>query len=252
MSDGGRAGALGPAVFGMLGLLALGGALPAVAYEAGPVSHGGRIVGTVRYAGTPPPRGVLEVTRDTAVCGSTAKLASDLVVGSNGGLQYVVVALRDVVTGKPFDAAPPTLDQRGCEYRPHVLLVPAGRELTILNSDNIMHNIHTYSLHPEAPANPPLNRAQPKFKTAMTETFHAPEFLRVGCDVHRWMQAWIVVVDHPYYAVTDASGEFTLTDVPPGKYQLQLWHETLGAVTRSVSVGPGATATVRLEMPSPR
>ena len=252
MSVRGRAGALGSAMVGMLGLVALGGLSRVVAYEAGPVSDGGRIVGTVRFAGTPPPRGVLEVTRDTAVCGNTAKLAPDLVVGPNGGLQDVVVALRDVRAGKPFAAEPPTLDQRGCEYRPHVLLVPAGRELTILNSDNIMHNIHTYSLRPEAPANPPLNRAQPKFKTAMTETFHAPEFLRVGCDVHRWMQAWIVVVDHPYYAVTDANGEFTLTDVPPGEYQLHFWHETVGGVTRPVSVGPAATATVRLEMPSPR
>lgn len=123
----------------------LGGVHLAAAYEAGPVAGGGRIVGTVRYAGAPPARGTLEVTKD-----------------------------------------------------------------------NIMHSIHNYSLHPEAPANPPLNRAQPKFKTAVTETFAAPEIPRVGCDVHRWMQAWIVVVDDPYYAVTDTQGEFVLVDVPPG------------------------------------
>lgn len=250
MGDRGHAGALGSAMVGIIGLLALGGVHPAAAYEAGPVAGGGRIVGVVRYDGAPPPRGALEVTKDTAVCGSTAKLAPDLVVGANGGLQYAVVSLRDVAAGKPFAADAPTLDQRGCEYRPHVLLVPAGRELTILNSDNIMHNIHTYSLRPEAPANPPLNRAQPKFKTAMTETFEAPEILRVGCDVHRWMQAWIVVVAHPYHAVTDAQGEFVLADVPPGEYQLWVWHEHLGEVTRSVTLARGATATVGVVMPA--
>ena len=195
-----------------------------------------------------PSRGVLEVTKDEAVCGSTAKLANDLVVGPSGGLQYAVVSLRGVAAGKPFDGAPATLDQRGCEYTPHVVIVPAGKDLSILNSDGVLHNIHTSSLRPEAAANPPVNRAQPKFKTSMTETFRAAETLRVSCDVHRWMQGWIVVADHPYYAVTDAEGRFTLADVPPGDYQLDVWHETLGEMTKSVSVAAGATSTVAAEM----
>lgn len=249
MGDRGRAGGRGPALVGILGLLVLGAVRAVGAYEVVAVVDGGRILGTVRHAGMPPPRGALEVTRDRAVCGHTAKLTPDLVVGASGGIQWAVASLHRVAAGKPFALDSPILDQRGCEYRPHVVLVPAGRPLTILNSDNIMHNIHTYSLHPEAAANPPLNRAQPKFKTAMTETFAAPEILRVGCDLHRWMQAWIVVMEHPYYAVTDAQGEFVLSDVPPGTYELQVWHERLGMVARSVSIPPGATQSVRVELP---
>jgi plastocyanin len=244
MMGNARAGAMGSAMVGLLGLLAA----RSMAYSAAPVVGGGSVTGTIRYAGPVPSRGVLEVTKDQAVCGSTAKLANNLVVGPSGGLQYAVVSLRGVAAGKPFDGAPVTLDQRGCEYAPHVVIVPAGKDLSILNSDGVLHNIHTSSLRPDAAANPPVNRAQPKFKTSMTETFRAAETLRVSCDVHRWMQGWIVVVDHPYYAVTDAAGRFTLADVPPGDYQLDVWHETLGAITKPVSVAAGATSTVAAEM----
>ena len=248
MGDRGRAEAVGSAMVGIVGLLAVATTVAGGGYEPGPVANGGGITGAVRYVGPPPPRGTLEVTKDTAVCGATAKLATDLVVGPSGGLQYAVVSLRGIAAGKPFDQTPPTLDQRGCEYAPHVVIVPAGRELTILNSDGVLHNLHTASLHPDAAANPPVNRAQPKFKTSMTETFAAPEILRATCDVHGWMKGWIVVADHPYYAVTDAQGRFALSDVPPGDYQLHVWHETLGERSQPVSVAPGATTTVTAEM----
>ena len=108
MMGNARAGAMGSAMVGILGLLAA----RCMAYDAAPVGNGGTITGTIHYAGPVPSRGVLEVTKDEAVCGSTAKLANDLVVGSSGGLQYAVVSLRGLAAGKPFDGAPATLDQR--------------------------------------------------------------------------------------------------------------------------------------------
>ncbi|HSP96463.1 MAG TPA: hypothetical protein VL049_04365 [Candidatus Dormibacteraeota bacterium] len=87
------------------------------------------------------------------MCGATATLATDLVVGPPGGLQYAVVSLRGIAAGKPFDQAPATLDPRGCEHTPHVVVVPAGQALTILNSDGALHNIHTAGLHPDMAAN---------------------------------------------------------------------------------------------------
>ena len=249
MSVRGRAGAVGSAMVSVVGVLAVAAVGAEPAYRPGPVTDGGSISGTVRYGGPPPSRGALEVTKDTAVCGATAKLANDLVVGEDGGLQYAVVSLRGVAAGKPFDSGSPTLDQRGCEYVPHVVVVPVGRGLTILNSDGVLHNIHTSGLRPDASANPPVNRAQPKFKTSMTETFDAPETIRVSCDVHDWMQGWIVVAAHPYYAVTDAAGRFTLTDVPPGSYQLNVWHETLGERTQAVTLAPAGAVRVAVEMP---
>jgi plastocyanin len=227
-----------------LGIIALMVAVTAHAYEAGPVSDGGTVAGTIRYAGLPPSRGTLAVTKDVAVCGQTAKLAAELVVGADGGLRNAVVRLRNIVAGKPFGAASPTLDQRGCEYAPHVVLVPVGRPLTILNPDGILHNIRTAGQPPATEINRPRNRAQPKFKTSMTEVFEQPEFIRVSCDVHRWMQAWIVVEAHPYYAVTDAAGHFALSEVPAGTYELSIWHETLGETVRPVTVSPGGRAEI--------
>ena len=248
MDRRGRAEAVGSAMVGIIGLLAVAAPRRPPDTMPGRWSTAGRSRARCATSARRRRAATLEVTKDTAVCGATAKLATDLVVGPSGGLQYAVVSLRGIAAGKPFDPAPPTLDQRGCEYAPHVIIVPAGRELTILNSDGVLHNIHTASLHPDAAANPTVNRAQPKFKTSMTETFSAPEILRATCDVHGWMKGWIVVADHPYYAVTDAQGRFALSDVPPGDYQLHVWHETLGELTQPVSVAPGATTTVAAEM----
>jgi len=174
-----------------------------------------------------------------------------LALGSGNTMGNILVWVsKGLPAGKAFPVpkTPVVLDQNGCQYKPHVMGIMVGQTYRILNSDGVLHNIHTSSLRPEAAANPPVNRAQPKFKTSMTETFRAAETLRVSCDVHRWMQGWIVVADHPYYAVTDAEGRFMLADVPPGDYQLDVWHETLGEMTKSVSVADGATSTVAAEM----
>jgi hypothetical protein len=142
-----------------------------------------------------------------------------------------------------MEKSTPVLDQNGCEYVPHVRAFPAGSEVEIKNSDGILHNIHTYS-----EKNAPINRAQPKFKKVIKETFKAPEVVKVTCDAHNWMLGWFVVQDHPYYAVTDDKGAFKLTDVPPGDYELKVWHETLGEKTQKVTVGGGAEASANFEL----
>jgi plastocyanin len=216
----------------------------AAAYEAGPVSNGGSISGTVKYKGTPPTRAKLEVNKDTDVCGAGGeKLSRELVVGADGGVQYAVVSIPGIAKGKPFADTKPVLDQKGCEYQPHIVLMPAGGELDIENSDGILHNIHTYS-----DKNPPVNRAQPKFKKSITETFKDPERIKLSCDVHGWMQGWLIVEDDPYYAVTDEKGAFKITDVPPGDYEVKVWQEKLGESTQKITVKPGADTVVNFEL----
>jgi len=136
-----------------------------------------------------------------------------------------------------------TLDQKDCRYAPHVVISPAGTELNIVNSDGILHNIHTYSTK-----NPAFNKAQPKFKKEMKENFAQPETVKLTCDAHGWMSGWLIVMDNPYYVVTDENGAFKITDVPPGDYELKFWHETLGEATQKVSVKPKEEAKVSLEM----
>jgi plastocyanin len=229
------------AALGFAAMLAWSG--PAAAYEGGPVANGGSISGTVKYKGTPPAPAKLEVNKDTEVCGKTPKTSRELVVAADGGIQYAVVFIPGITKGKPFPTAKPVLDQKGCEYLPHVVLAPAGGDVDILNSDGILHNIHTYS-----EKNPPLNRAQPKFKKTLTENFKQPERVKLACDVHGWMQGWLVVEDSPYYVVTDEKGAFKLTDVPPGDYEVKVWQEKLGESSQKVTVKPGADSAVNFEL----
>jgi plastocyanin len=226
---------------GIAALVALPGA--AFAYEAGPVANGGSIAGSVKYKGTPPPRETLDVNKDKEVCAVSPKLSRDLVVAADGGIQYAVVSIVKITKGKPFPEGGAVLDQKGCEYMPHVVQLKAGGELEIKNSDGILHNIHTYSKE-----NPPVNRAQPKFKKTLKETFDKPEMVKLTCDVHGWMTGWMAVEEHPYVAVTDEKGAFSLADVPAGDYELRVWQEKLGEMTQKVTVQPGAETKVEFEL----
>lgn len=211
-------------------------------YEAIEVKDGGRISGVVKFIGEAPAPEKIEVTKDTEVCGKTEKINEALLVGSNKGIKNVVVSMTNIQKGKKMGEGG-ILDQKECVYTPRVVLSPAGADLTILNSDGILHNIHTHSAE-----NPPFNKAQPKFRKEMKEKFAQAETVKVTCDAHGWMSGWIVVTDHPYHAVTDANGAFAIADVPPGDYELKFWHETLGETTQKVSVKANEEASVSVEM----
>ena len=212
-------------------------------YEGGAVSNGGTIAGTVKFVGEAPALAKIETTKDVDVCGKTEKFDEVLVVGEGNGIKNVVVSIANIEKGKAPAVEGGTLDQKECIYTPRVVLSPAGMDLNILNNDGILHNIHTYS-----EANPSINKAQPKFRKKMTQKFEQPETIRVECDAHGWMKGWLVVTDHPYYAVTDASGAFELADVPAGSYTLRIWHETLGEMTQDITLEAGGSASVALEM----
>ena len=214
----------------------------ALGYEAGAVSNGGSISGSVTFAGDAPEAVPIEATKDAKVCATTQKYDESLVVGGNKGIKNVVVSISNISSGKDFGEAMP-LDQKECVYTPHIVLTPAGSELEILNNDGILHNIHTYS-----EANPAFNQAQPKFKKKLKKKFDHPEYVKVTCDAHNWMSGWIVVMDHPYYAVTDGEGQFSLGDVPAGEYEVNIWHETLGETMQKVTVEAGSDASLAVEL----
>ncbi len=230
---------------GIASLTSLGSSQQAGPYVAREVADGGLITGTVTLAGDAGPPKELNITKDPEICGKEPKFEEDLVVSrETGGLKNVVVWLSDIKEGKAWEARtqPVTLDQNGCRFAPHVLIVPAGETLDILNSDGLLHNIHTRSSE-----NRPINKAHPKFLKRLQATFKRPEIVRVDCDAHEWMRGWIAVAAHPYYAATDENGKYRLEDIPPGTYTLTLWHETLGDQTRKVNVTAGAEARVDLE-----
>ena len=230
-------------VFGMLVAVAL--VVAVTAFVGLPVrataQGGGTIEAAVTFAGKPVVE-TIKVNKDVEVCGNEKQIEK-VAVGANKGLLNAVVSLADgkgTPTAKAAKKA--ALDQKGCEFYPHVLGTLPG-EIDILNSDGILHNIHTYST-----ANPSINKAQPKFKKVMTEKFDKPEIIKLTCDVHSWMLGWVAVMPNPYFGVTDANGVTKIENVPPGKYKLDVWHETLGKQTKEVEVKAGQTAKVAFEM----
>lgn len=230
--------------FGMIVLLMIGLAVsPSAAYEGGAVTGAGSISGTVKLSGAAPAVKPHEVNKDQEVCGKT-KPNESLVVGGDKSVQYAVVRLTDIKKGKKLDTSVKVvLDQSGCQFHPHVVIAPIGGSLDVKNSDPITHNIHTFSFD-----NDPINKAQPKTLPVIPAKFEAPEVIKTQCDIHKWMGAWIVATDHPYVAVTDAKGQFKLSDVPPGTYKMEIWHETLALVTKEVTVKGGADSAVAVEL----
>jgi plastocyanin len=231
--------------FGAIILSAAFWALPAssmAAYQGGDVKDGGTITGTVKFKGTAPAPKKLDVSKDKEVCDKSPKLDPSLIV-KGGNLVNAVVTITDIQKGKKIDAKKVTLDQKGCEYHPHVLAFPAGSTIQILNPDGILHNVHSYSK-----ANSPFNMAQPKFKKTMDVKIDKPEAIEVKCDVHGWMHGWLVATENPYFAMTDDSGNFKLTDVPAGTYTVQVWHEKLGKTTQKVTVKAKEDAKASFEL----
>ena len=221
----------------LLAMTLMTGAVPSVTAQGA-----GSIVGEVKFSGTAPAPKVVKVNKDNQACGDEKK-SEDLVVGPNKGLKNAVVSVVGPKAPVPKPAQKPMLDQKGCQFSPHVLLVPAGTEVDIQNPDGVLHNIHTFST-----ANPSINKAQPKFKKVMTEKFDKPEIIKVQCDAHSWMLGWIVVHDHPFVAVSNAEGSFKIDNVPPGKHKVEVWHESLGKMTQEVEVKAGAPTKVTFEL----
>lgn len=215
-----------------------------LAYEAIEVTNSGTITGTIKFTGDPPELKMVEPAKDTEVC--KPHPTEDLIVSKDTkGIKNAVVYLDGIEKGKPQEnlAENPKFDQKECLYVPHVLIIPAGTTIDILNSDGILHNVHTYSS-----INPPINKAQPKFKKVMKEKVDQPEAINVKCDVHSWMNAWWIVTGHPYYALTDDNGNFKLENVPPGNYKLAVWQETLGSMSQEVTVKENEEVKVDVEM----
>jgi plastocyanin len=216
----------------------------AYAYEAEPVVHGTTITGVVKYDGVAPKPKRLEIGKDKEVCGAHPIFDESLVVGHGGGIKNAVVTITDISRGVPMVPEKAVIfDQKGCEYLPHLVAFPAGSTVKVINSDGILHSVHT-----DSSINQPLDMAQPAFKKTISVTIAKPEIIMVDCDAHNWMKGWWYVVGNPYYAVTDRTGHFKIANVPPGTYTMQIWQENLGTVKRKVTVVAGKLATVNFTM----
>ncbi len=202
----------------------------------------GDVAGKIFFKGTAPPRARIMMNADPRCMAQHKEPAysQDVVVNSNGTLCNVLVAVKSGLPNRKYD--PPktkaVLDQKGCQYVPHVLGIMVGQELEVVNDDPTLHNVHSQSK-----ANPQFNVAQPRQGMQMSKRFDQPETFKVKCEVHPWMGAWVAVLNNPFFTVTGDDGSFVIRNLPPGDYTIEAWHERYGTRTVSVKVGSSGTAT---------
>ena len=205
----------------------------------GIIYAGGSITGTITYEGKAPKMRPLKLDADP-ICVVNNEIAPKkewLILDENKGVKNVLVF---VTEGLNIDYLPPeepvVIDQKGCIYSPHVLGIMAGQQLDILNNDGTLHNIHALPK-----VNKEFNKAQPRSKKKLSVKFEKPEApFKVKCDVHPWMGAYIGVFDHPCFAVSGDDGTYIISDLKPGEYVIEAWHEKLGSQTANVTVSDSA------------
>ena len=201
----------------------------------------GTVTGTVTLQGTPPPNPPINMSSDP-YCMKLGAATTPVFVVSDGGLENVFVYVKDGLGSLkfPVPSSPVVLDQKGCSYTPRVFGIQVGQSLDIVNSDETLHNIHAMPM-----ANREFNRGQALQGMKYTTTFTAPEvMLPFKCDVHKWMNAWVGVLEHPFYSTSGKGGAFALAGLPPGTYTIEAWHEKLGAQTQQVTIGAKESKTI--------
>ncbi len=200
----------------------------------------GTISGRISLDGEAPAADAIQMAADPncARMHDSPVMTEFVIAGADGGLQNAFVYLKSGIGGYfPPPAEPVVLNQEGCIYLPHVFGIQVGQELQILNSDQTLHNIHATPA-----ANQEFNIGQPVMGMSTTRTFDTVEVMvPFKCDVHRWMNSYVGVLDHPYFAVSAADGSFSIGNVPPGDYTVGVWHERLGEQEMTVTVGELAT-----------
>jgi plastocyanin len=222
----------------------LAAALVTVSFWPGVAVAASSITGTITFDGKAPALKPLTMDADP-VCAKkhSAPVPSEmLVLGTGNTMGNVVVWVsKGVPAGKtwPAPTTPAVLDQNGCQYKPHVMGLMVGQPYRILNSDGILHNIHTLPK-----INKGFNKPMPATLKETTTTFDKAEAIfPIKCDVHPWMQAYVGVFTHPFYSVTTTNGKYTISGLDPGTYEITAWHERLGTQTATVTVGASGTKT---------
>ncbi|NRA04518.1 MAG: carboxypeptidase regulatory-like domain-containing protein [Myxococcales bacterium] len=222
-----------------------------------PVQSGGQaekpagtatVTGSVKFEGKKPRIRAIDMSGADAKCSEAhggKRLKPDtVIINKNGTLRNAFVWVKSGLEGKsfPMPEGDAMLDQKGCTYTPHVQGMRKGQSLAIKTSDPTAHNVHGY-----AKVNRSFNRSQPAGAGDVSIRMRRDESsppMKIKCDIHPWMNAYVAVVDHPYYAVTGEDGSFTLANLPAGTYIVEVWHEKYGVMEETITIGDGEAKSI--------
>ncbi len=225
----------------LVGLAALVGLISAPAFA--------QVSGTVTFEGKAPTLRPVAMSGDP-MCAKkhSAPVENEaLVLGPGNSMANVLVFVsKGLPAGKTYPApgTPVVIDQNGCQYKPHVAAAMVNQPVKFVNDDGLLHNVHALPK-----VNAPFNAAMPAAVKESVQKFAKAEApFPIKCDVHPWMQSYMAIFDHPYFAVTGKDGKFTIPNLPAGNYTLTAWHEKLG--TQTVDVAGGKAAAFKFSAPA--
>jgi hypothetical protein len=207
------------------------------------VTGAANVKGIVKFEGVVPKPHPINMAADPscAKLHSMPAITQDIATDIQGGLQNVIVFVSDGLGDTAFEppTQPAVLEQKGCMYQPHVLAVRANQPLDVVNDDPTGHNIH-----PMPANNREWNKAEPP-GSKMEETFGREEIaIPVKCNIHPWMHTYVAVFKHPFFVITGKDGTFDLSNLPPGTYTIEAWHEKLGTMTQKITLGTSETKKI--------
>ena len=219
--------------------------IPALyAYETIPFRNGGSIEGTVEFVGTSvPPDPMLTLTSETKYCGNSLPAKKYLI--KDRRIENVVVSLVGIKAGKPIPRDSVTIASLKCEFVPHVTVNFKGNKIIMKTEDPVFH---TFDVHASLGGKELYHVALPEKGSSVTKTLPKAGLLALSCYVHPWQHAYVYVFDHPYAAVTDEQGRFSIKDIPPGTYAVEAWHEALGTKKiANIKIESGKTTSIKFE-----
>jgi hypothetical protein len=225
-------------VLNLCALVTAGSSLLLFATSSPRTPSDGTISGKVSYTGTPPKMKPIDMSKEPYCqkLHNPPEKTETVVTGPGDSLEYVVVYISAGEKPSATPSAEVRYDQKGCTYIPHILPMQVNQDLKIYTDDPVAHNIH-----PMPKANAEWNKSQPPGAPPIDTKWEKAEFIPVKCNIHPWMHGYFAVLNTPHYAVTDENGNFTIKDVPPGKYTVTAWQESNSALSQEVTVSGGET-----------
>lgn len=226
----------------------------AQSYTAKDVSGGGKLSGKVTFKGAVPEPTNFPIEKNPDICGTGVRIVRSVTVDGSGGLQHAVVYFNKVAEGKAWPAPLENkwgkpkgwqLNQKKCTFTPWMTVISNKSNLEVINRDPVLHNIHTYELIGKVRVTM-FNEAQPKQGYTFNKKIKMRRgtTMKVECDAHNFMHAYIKVLKNPYFAITAADGSYSIDQVPAGKYKVTVWHSDLGEMSKEIEVAGGGSVTL--------